>query len=99
MRAIKSPSPRRSSRPAQSDDSRALVRAILRLPSYPRDILLLHRRSGLSYEEIGQHLDMAPEAVQTNLVEALVVLVQEARSIGRGKRAVHRPNASRGVHA
>ena len=74
MSANKSPSRRRQSRPEKADKKRALVRAILRLPPDPRDVFLLHRMAGMSYEEIGQCLDMAPDAVRTNLVEALVLL-------------------------
>lgn len=86
MSASKSPSQRCPSRPAKADKKRALVRAILRLPPDPRDVFLLHRMAGMSYEEIGQRLDMAPDAVRTNLAEALVLLVggaEAAPSAGR----------------
>lgn len=78
MSASKSPSRRRPSRPAKADKKRALVRAILRLPPDPRDVFLLHRMAGMSYHEIGLHLNMVPEAVRTNLVEALVLLANGA---------------------
>lgn len=32
----------------------------------------------MSYEEIGSHLEMAPDAVQTNLAEAMAVLASNA---------------------
>ncbi|WP_430820033.1 sigma factor-like helix-turn-helix DNA-binding protein [Brevundimonas diminuta] len=78
MSASKSPSRRRPSRPAKADNKRALVRAILRLPPDPRDVFLLHRMAGKSYEEIGRHLDMAPEAVRTNLAKAMALLANGA---------------------
>lgn len=78
MCASKSPSRRRTSRPAKSDKKRALVQAILRLPPDPRDAFLLHRMAGMSYEEIGLRLDMAPDAVKTNLAEALVLIANGA---------------------
>lgn len=63
MSASRAPSRRRSSRPAKADKQRALVRAILRLPPDPRDVFLLHRMAGMSYEEIGHQLGMEREAV------------------------------------
>lgn len=78
MSASRAPSRRRSSRPAKSDKKRALVQAILRLPPVPRDVFLLHRMAGMSYEEIGRHLDMAPDNVQTYLAGALVSLANGA---------------------
>lgn len=78
MGASKPPSRRRSSRPANADKQRALVQAILRLPPVPRDVFLLHRMAGMSYEEIGLHLDMAPDIVRTNLAGALVSLANGA---------------------
>lgn len=74
MWASKSPSRRRPIRPRKSDNNRSLVRAILLLPPDPRDVFLPHRMAGMTYEEIGSHLEMAPEAVQMNLAEAIAVL-------------------------
>jgi len=34
--------------------------------------------AGKSYEEIGRHLDMAPEAVRTNLAKAMALLASGA---------------------
>ena len=84
MSASRAPSRRRSSRPAKADKQRVLVRAILRLPPDPRDVFLLHRMAGMSYEEIGLHLGMAPEAVRTSLVEALVVLANGGGGLSTG---------------
>lgn len=55
---------------------KALIRAVLELPCDPRDVFLLHRMARLTYEEIGARLNMGPDAVQTNLAEALVLLGQ-----------------------
>lgn len=63
------------------------MRAILRLPPDPRDVFLLHRMAGMSYEEIGMRLDIAPEVVQTKLAGALVSLAcgaGDAPPIGSG---------------
>lgn len=78
MSASKSQSRLRPSRPAKADSKRALVQAILRLPPDPRDVFLLHRMAEKSYEEIGLHLDMAPEAVRANLAEAMALLASGA---------------------
>lgn len=78
MYASKSPSRRRPSRPAKADKKLALVRAILRLPPDPRDVFLLHRMAGMSYEDIGLRLDMAPDVARTNLAAAMAVLAGSA---------------------
>lgn len=88
MSASKSPSRRRPIRPAKPDDNRALVRAILQLSPDRRDVFLLHRMAGMSYEEIGSHLEMAPDDVQTNLAEAMAEL-----AIAEAAPASTRPSA------
>lgn len=56
------------------DDGRVLVRAITKLPTGPRDVFLLNRTAGMTYDEIGLHLQMTPEAVEAALAAALVRL-------------------------
>lgn len=81
MSASRAPSRRRSSRPAKADEQRALVRAILRLPPDPRDVFLLHRMAGMSYEQIGHQLGMEREAVLVHLADALVQISRAARPV------------------
>lgn len=74
--------PRRKTRGkvAVADERRVLVRAILKLPTRPRDVFLLHRMVGMSYSEIGLHLGMTPKAVETSLAAALVRLTRAVPS-------------------
>lgn len=65
-----------SRRGRQVDEKRVLVKAILRLPTDPRDVFLLHRMAGLSYEQIGQHLGIERDAIQARLAEALARIVR-----------------------
>lgn len=58
------------------DGKRILVKAVLRLPTDLRDVLLLHRMAGLSCEQIGAHLGMETGVVQAHLAEALAQLIQ-----------------------
>lgn len=60
----------------QPDEQRILAKAILRLPADLRDVFLLHRMAGLSYEQIGEHLGMERDAVQARLAEALARIVR-----------------------
>ncbi len=66
-------SPRRS---AAADQKRALAKAILQLPADLRDVFLLHRMAGLSFEEIGQQLGLERTVVQAYLAEALARIVR-----------------------
>lgn len=67
-------------RKRQPDEKRILVKAILRLPADLRDVFLLHRMAGLSYEQIGEHLGMERDAVQARLAEALAWIVRATPS-------------------
>lgn len=72
-------SSRRSlSRLAAADQKRALARVILQLPADLRDVFLLHRMAGLSFEEIGQQLGIERTVVQAYLAEALARIVRAA---------------------
>ena len=72
-------SPRRFlMRSAAADQKRALAKAILQLPADLRDVFLLHRMAGLSFEEIGQQLSIERTVVQAYLAEALARIVRAA---------------------
>lgn len=74
-------SPRRIlRRSAAPDQKRALARAVLQLPADLRDVFLLHRMAGLSFEAIGQQLGIERTVVQDNLAEALARIVRAAPS-------------------
>ncbi len=70
------PRPKRRRRRSSAD---LLKAAILRLPTNLRDVFVLHRFGGMTYDEIGLHLGMTPEAVQAALATALARLVQAVR--------------------
>lgn len=55
---------------ANSQESRALVRAILALPDRQRQALVLRHFEGLSNPEIGERLDCSVEAVESLLARA-----------------------------
>ena len=61
-----------------ADQKRALAKAILQLPADLRDVFLLHRMTGLSYEEISQQLGIERTVVQAYLAEALARIVRAA---------------------
>ena len=65
-------------RSAAADQKRALVRVILQLPTDLRDVFLLHRMAGLSYEEISQQLGIERDVVQAYVAEALARIVRAA---------------------
>lgn len=66
----------------------------MRLPTNLRDVFVLHRFGGMTYEEIGLRLGIAPDAVQAAFVAALVRLAravriserEEARELARLKK-------------
>jgi RNA polymerase sigma factor (sigma-70 family) len=63
---------------AADDQKRALARAILQLPADLRDVFLLHRMAGLSFEEIGQQLGIKRTVAHAHLAEALARIVRAA---------------------
>ncbi|MEN5115102.1 sigma-70 region 4 domain-containing protein [Brevundimonas diminuta] len=65
-------------RAAAADQKCALARVILQLPADLRDVFLLHRMAGLSFDEIGQQLGIERAVVQTYLAEALARIVRAA---------------------
>jgi RNA polymerase sigma-70 factor (ECF subfamily) len=72
-------SPRRIlRRSAAADQKRALAKAILQLPADLRDVFLLHRMAGLSFDEIGQQLGIERTVAQAYLAEALARIVRAA---------------------
>ena len=78
------PRPESLSRHRAKNEGRALTRAILRLPTDQRDVFLLNRMVGLTYDQIGLHLGMAPQTVQATLAAALVKLTRGARAFEAG---------------
>lgn len=71
------PAPTALERLADSERSRALVRAILSLPDRQRQALVLRHFEGLSNPEIGARLDCSVEAVESLLARARRQLAQE----------------------
>ena len=74
------PRPKQTAIQRGSNDNRRLMRAILDLPPGPRDVFLLHRMAGMDYGEIGSHLGMDVQNVQSCLADALARLVAATRS-------------------
>jgi RNA polymerase sigma-70 factor (ECF subfamily) len=54
--------------------SDALRRGIDQLPARRKEIFLMSRFDGKTYDEIASHLDISKSAVNKNIVEALVFL-------------------------
>lgn len=76
------PAPAVLDRLANSQESRALVRAILALPDRQRQALVLRHFEGLSNPEIGERLDCSVEAVESLLARArrqLAAVMDEKR--------------------
>lgn len=70
--------PRPKRRRARSTED-VLTAAILRLPLMLRDVFVLHRFGGLTYDEIALHLGMTPKAVRAAFVAAMVRLTRKVR--------------------
>ena len=70
------PRPRRRRTRSSAD---VLKTAILRLPTKLRDVFVLQRFGGLTYDEIGLHLGIPPEAVQAAAAAAMVRLARAVR--------------------
>lgn len=70
------PRPRRRRARSSAD---VLKVAILRLPTKLRDVFVLHRFGGMTYDEIGLHLGIPPEAVKAASAAAMVRLARAVR--------------------
>lgn len=75
---MRAPKPRAKRRRARRSED-VLKAAILRLPTNLRDVFVLHRFGGLTYDEIGLHLGITPEAVQAALAAALARIARTVR--------------------
>lgn len=75
---------RRLRESAEDRERRVLVQAIRHLPRDCRDVFLLHRFSGLSLEQIAEHLGNDQQAVEARLAEALVRLSRAVDEVGGG---------------
>jgi RNA polymerase sigma-70 factor (ECF subfamily) len=64
---------------ANSEESRALARAIFALPERQRQALVMRHFDGLSNPEIGERLDCSVEAVESLLARARRQLTDEMR--------------------
>ena len=73
------PAPTALERLADSEESRALVRAIMALPDRQRQALVLRHFEGLSNPEIGERLDCSVEAVESLLARARRQLAAELK--------------------
>lgn len=59
-----------------------LAKAVLRLPTGLRDVFLLHRLGGRSYEQIAEQLGLERDEVQARLAEALIRVGRAVDSAG-----------------
>jgi DNA-directed RNA polymerase specialized sigma24 family protein len=59
-----------------------LAKAVLRLPTGLRDVFLLHRLGGRSYEQIAERLGVERDEVQARLAEALIRVGRAVDSAG-----------------
>lgn len=74
------PRPRRRRARSSAD---VLKVAILRLPTKLRDVFVLHRFGGMTYDEIGLHLGIPPEAVKAAFAAGMVRLARAVRIFQR----------------
>jgi RNA polymerase sigma-70 factor (ECF subfamily) len=56
---------------ADNQKMEALIRILKVLPAMQRDVVLLHRRDGLTYAEIATRLDTSPDMVKKYLAKGL----------------------------
>lgn len=80
MTSQKAPSRRPTRTSAEAEQKRALAQAVLQLPTDLRDVFLLNRMAGLSYEEIGKRLGIERAIVELYLAEALARIARAAPS-------------------
>ncbi len=73
---------RRPRRSAEERQGRILARAIRRLPRDCRDVFVLHRFTGMSLDQIAEHLGIDQQAVEARLAEALVRLCRAVDEAG-----------------
>jgi RNA polymerase sigma factor (sigma-70 family) len=73
------PSPSPLERLANSEQSRALARAILALPERQRQAIVLRHFDGMSNPEIGEQLECSVEAVESLLARGRRQLMEEMR--------------------
>lgn len=65
---------------AKSNEHRLLIRAITELPTETRDVFVLHRMAGLSYDQIAEVLGIDRERVQAQFTSALVQISETLRA-------------------
>lgn len=72
----------------QSERGKALARAIDRLPDWQREALVLRELSGLSYQEIGEKLDIDIGTVKSRIARARLnlrkILLEDGNFFGYG---------------
>jgi DNA-directed RNA polymerase specialized sigma24 family protein len=89
------PRPRRRHARSSAD---VIKVAILRLPTKLRDVFVLHRFGGMTYDEIGLHLGIPPEAVKAMFAAALVRLARTVR-ISERRNALKLTRLRKGIIA
>ena len=67
---------------SRKEDLAKLEKAIDKLKPEYREVIVLTKIEGLSYEEIGNRLDKSPDAVRMLATRAMVALAAAFRSIG-----------------
>jgi RNA polymerase sigma-70 factor (ECF subfamily) len=72
----------------QSERGRALARGLARLPDWQRRVLVLRELSGLSYQEIGEALDIDLGTVKSRIARARLnlrkILLEDGNFFGYG---------------
>lgn len=59
-----------------SNERSVLVAAILALPTEHREVFILSRMAGLTYDQVSAHLGLSVEAVEASLAAALLQLLR-----------------------